>query len=283
MRFLLMEVGLFWLNGARAEQLAQLLGLGYRQRAQEILAAYRKATSARVVYNASDRRQHFADDAESLCFAPDTPEELLLWLAGQHADLSRTDPDHPLAGMVLDAQSYAPRILEPERMRLIFGAIFHRQLIRIDYLAKTRQQSILVSPHRILRGGQRYHLRGHAVFSNGDKHCVDLVLGRILEAETLGSDGYLGPEFDHEWHRVGRLFIELVPELPPQAARALLAEMGLGPGHASPLMIKGPYPVMRYLLKDYETRRIEGYLGPVWRGRIEAVSWEPEHHSSFSQ
>lgn len=249
-----------WIGGVTHAELGKLLGYTPRRLLDLLGDGFERLGRCTVAYDASAKRHCTVVPTEAL-HGPRRVSEVVATLQAARLwnGLSGQEMLCPLA----DIRDYR-RDPAPDTFRTLLTACTRRQVVDVTYLAKTRQHTVLFSPHTLVTGTYRVHFRGYSVFEQDGKwDWWDLVPSRVLQAELRPSSGYVGDGGDAEWHDTALLTLWLRPELEESVRSAIRREHGLD---GDQLVIQGiRKALLPYVAADYLDRRYHGFEGPVWR------------------
>src|SRR5262245_48320792 len=107
-----------------------------------------------------------------------------------------------------------------ERFQPFVEAILRRHAVSLHYRAKTGNMHALFSPHTIVKTSFRVHIRGHALWQDGYSMFIDIVPGRVLEAEIDSQANYIGMQNDQAWNEFVDMDVRLCQDVPENIVEA---------------------------------------------------------------
>lgn len=248
-----------WLGGVSLAELGRLLGYRSKHLATLLHEGRERAGRATLEYDSSAKRYRTVVPTAAL-HGPRRVSDVVTTLRAARLwnEASRLDLVCPLA----DVQAYR-RDPAPDVFRTLLAACTRRQVVDVTYMARTRQHTVLFSPHTLVTTTYRVHFRGYSMFEQqGEWRWWDLVPSRVVRAEIVPSSGYVGDEGDDEWHKLVTLQFRLHPDLPAPMKEAMRREHNLT---GDQLIIEDVRKALTaYVSAEYVDRRYQGHPDPAW-------------------
>lgn len=201
-------------------------------------------------------------------FAPHAPYAVVAGAEGERL-WAQARGEAPFFDLpVEDVLSQVAFTFPPERFQPFVEAILRRQAVSLHYLAKTGSMFASFSPHTIVKTAFRVHIRGHALWQDGYSMFIDIVPGRVLEAEANPQANYIGMQNDNDWNEFVDIDVRLCPDVPENIVEAVKKEHAVAVDH---FVIEGVRRAMiEYVREALEARRVRNYAGSIWTTSVKA-------------
>lgn len=266
----LFEFLTYWCGGTTGDEVARHLNMCRETVQRDVIGPYKQQFPGVLRYDRRTRKTRWNDGAAPK-FCPADPVAIATVahseaiIAGSSGEVAPFDIPVEDVGLVSDLVS------EPDvdAFRELFTALARRSAVQLDYLAKSGRRSFSFSPHTLVRTSFRLHFRGYRDAGDGRPgDYIDVIPDRILRTETLSCRDYVNAAADADWHRKVRVVASLLRDLPSTVHAALQREYGLA---SRDQWVTRPVraAVAPYIADAFETRRVHGWNGPVWRTQIE--------------
>ena len=257
-RYQWIETQLYWGGGFTASELGECFGIA-RQNAQTTVGAYRERHPRNMTYDRSRRRHRPSED-----FTPHyIPNEVHRYLDMVRGDelVGRYRDEESWTGLpFVDADRPLRTTIREDPVRQLLAGLRKRNAVTILYRAKsgTRQRSI--SPHHLVYGDGRFHVRA---FCHTYQDHMDFVLSRVIESSESHKE-WVSDYGDSEWNKRIDLVFRINPDLPDDAKEALRADYMVDQEDRYAIR-RTRVAVAEYIVRQL-TRINCRYQVPLWQG-----------------
>lgn len=265
-RFSLLEFFAFWRDGITAGELAHVFGLTREQTQKNIVSPFQREFGGHAHYDRRARRIALDDDAEGLKLSPSNVVDAVNFFSAAQAFARAEGRDSPpIPGWVPIEDLLQPvdNVQEAGHFRLLYSAAARHRSVHLSYAAKSGHQEMTFSPHALVRTTSRPHFRGYAKYSLSDAgHYIDVIPGRVADAQPGTKIEYIGAHDDVDWHRRVTVEATLNPDLSKRVATSLRLEFGF----ADRLRIKQIRAATAPYICDWlENRHLYGVSTSLWK------------------
>lgn len=248
--FRMVETLALWEGRLTTREITKAFGVG-RQQASKVINLYKDQHPKNLVYDASSKCYHAADDFIPV-YTSGAANEYLQQLA--HRDdltscFATLDINLPNTEVL-----YSPiRNIKPEILRPIVQAARDSKRVEIDYVSLTTpvSEGRVISPHTIVWSGFRWHVRAYCE-KNLDYR--DFVLSRITEPPEITLTSEHSVEEDVAWNIKVPVVIRPDSRLSKSQRRVIELDYGMERGK---LKLRTRGALVQYLL---QTLRVDPHV-----------------------
>lgn len=246
----MVETLALWEGRLTTREITKAFGIG-RQQASKVINLYKAQHPQNLIYDASSKCYHAADDFNPV-YTSGAANEYLQQLA--HRDdltscFATLDINLPNTEVL-----YSPiRNIKPEILRPIVQAARDNKRVEIDYVSLTTpvSEGRVISPHTIVWSGFRWHVRAYCE-KNLDYR--DFVLSRITEPPEITLTSAHSVAGDVAWNTKAPVVIKPDSRLSKSQRRVIEQDYGMKRGK---LKLRTRGALVQYLL---QTLRVDPHV-----------------------